>query len=333
MAANSGHLLLVADNLQYNLQRKSLRQEQVFVGWLEVTFKIGLSHPLMAMHAASTPISVTFPETGNTVLLEPPGNIPNEEPRLGAFDLLILSVRRECTDAEGREAALAELRKWRVLSDAAKVLWYFFEAVRESDFREHNSLAGYPVAPAEEIQNNSLVRTCDVESSYEGGPSRLIPLSSIPSIRITERAWKEAARRLASQERVLPHWSFALDAAFFSGSDPIRAVIMACAAWETALRYYLGNVASLRDPAYLVASRGGNLPRLQEFMKAAKGGDLFYDRYGRGLDGFLDRQREYVRELPTLRNKLLHEGQTVSKDFGAVDVVLAVLNAIEWLFD
>jgi hypothetical protein len=107
---------------------------------------------------------------------------------------------------------------------------------------------------------------------------------------------------------------------------------MACAAWETALRYYLANVASLRDPAYLVASRGGNLPRLREFVKAAKGGDLFYDQYGQGLDTFLDRQLEYMRDLPMFRNKLLHEGEAVSKDIGAVDIVLAVLNAIEWLF-
>jgi hypothetical protein len=302
------------------------------VGWLEVTFKIGLAHPLIAIHGASSTISVSFPDSRNTVLLDPPGLKPNELARLGAFDLLILRVRRECTDEEGRAASLTELRQWRTLSDAAKVMWSFFEAVRESDFREHNSLAGYPVAPAKEIQNNSLVRTCDVESSYEGGLPRLIPLSSIPSIRITERAWKEAARRLTSQERVLPHWSFALDAAYFSESDPIRAVIMACAAWETALRYYLANVASIRDPAYPVASRGGNLFRLHEFMKAAKGGDLFYDRYGQGADAFFDSQRENMRNLPTLRNKLLHEGRTVSKDIEAVDLMLTVLNAIEWLF-
>ena len=303
------------------------------MGWLEVAFKIGLAHPLMAMHAANAPISVTFPDTENTVLVEPPGVKPNQEQRLGAFDLMILRVRRECTDEEGRGASLTELRNWHILSDAAKVFWLFFEAVRESDFQEHNAVSGYAVAPAEEIQNNSLVRTCDVESSYEGDTPRLIPLSSIPSIRITQRAWKEAERRLTSNQPVLPHWSFALDAAYFSGSDPIRAVIMACAAWETALRYYLANVASVRDPAYLVASRGGaNLPRLQEFMKVAKGGDLFYEQYGHGLDSWLDQQREYLRNLPTMRNKLLHEGRVVGKDIGAVDIVLAVLNAIEWLF-
>ncbi len=301
------------------------------MGQLEVTFTIGLAHPLMPMHGASAPIAVSFQDSRNTVLIDPPGSKPNEEPRLGAFDLLILRVRRECTDEEGKRASLTELRDWRILNDAARVMWSFFEAVRESDFKEHNALSGYPVAPAVEIQNNSLVRTCDVEVSYEGGTPRFIPLSSIPSIRITERAWKEAARRLTSQEKILPHWSFALDAAYFSGSDPVRAVIMACAAWETALRYYLANVASVRDPAYLVASKGGNLPRLHEFMKAAKGGDLFWDRCGQGADVFFDRQRENMHNLPTLRNKLLHEGAS-KKEVDAVDLMLTVLNAIEWLF-
>jgi hypothetical protein len=241
------------------------------VGWLEVTFKLGLAHPLLVLHTASAPLQINLADTGNIVCIDPPGQLPNTEARFGAFDLLRLRIRRECTDEEGRSASLAEFRKWKILSDAGKVLWWFFETVRESDFRENNSLSGYPVAPAEEIQDNALVKTCDLESSYDGAPSRLIPLSSIPSIRITERAWKEAERRLSAQERVLPHWNFALDAAYFCQNDPIRAVIMACAAWETALRYYLANVASLRDPAYLVASRGGNLPRLLEFIKVVKG--------------------------------------------------------------
>jgi hypothetical protein len=39
-----------------------------------------------------------------------------------------------------------------------------------------------------------------------------------------------------------------------------------------------------------------------------------------------------MRDLPMLRNKLLHEGRTASNNIGGVDVVLTVLNAIEWLF-
>ncbi len=107
---------------------------------------------------------------------------------------------------------------------------------------------------------------------------------------------------------------------------------MACAAWETALRHYLATVASTRDPAYLVASRGGNLPRLLEFMKAAKGGDLFFDGYGKGTDEFFERQRKCIYQLPTFRNRLLHEGKAAIPRGTAVDAVLTVLNAIEWLF-
>jgi len=303
------------------------------VGWLEVTFKIGLAHPLLMMHAPRGAL-VAVSDTGNTVYVEPPDHLaPTEyQKSLGAFDRLTLRVRRECTDQEGQNAALAEFQKLQILSDAARVLWLFFETVRESDFRENKSLAGYPVARAEEIQNNALVRTCDLEWSYDGAPPRTVPLSSHPAIQITENAWNEAGCRLAAQEKILPYVSYALDAAYLAESDPVRAIIMACSAWETALRYYLANVAASRDPAYRIASRGGNIPRLCEFVKAAKGGDLFFEDYGKGSDAHYNRQRECIRQLPKLRNKLLHEGGAAIPEGAAVDAVLTVLNAIEWLF-
>jgi hypothetical protein len=68
-------------------------------------------------------------------------------------------------------------------------------------------------------------------------------------------------------------------------------------------------------------------------MKAAKGGDLFHDRYGSGVDTHLDYQRECIKRLPKLRNKLLHEGRTAMPEGAALDATLAVLDAIEWLFD
>jgi hypothetical protein len=141
------------------------------VGWLEVTFKLGLAHPLLVLHTASAPLQINLADTGNIVCIDPPGHLPNTEARFGAFDLLRLRIRRECTDEEGQSASLAEFRKWKILSDAGKVLWWFFETVRESDFRENNSLSSYPVAPAEEIQDNALVKTCDLESSYDGAPA------------------------------------------------------------------------------------------------------------------------------------------------------------------
>lgn len=286
------------------------------------------------IHQPSAPLVVTYPDTGNTVQVDPPDRLPVTEYQksLGAFDRLTLRVRRECTNSEGPHVGIDELRRLGILSDAGRAFWLLFESIRETDFRENNSIGGFPVAPAEELQDNSLVATCDLECSYDGVSRDPIPLSSVPTIRITDRGWTEAGRRLSAQSKIPPHVSFALDAAYFADSDPIRAIIMACAAWETALRHYLANVASARDPAYLVASRGGNLPRLHEFMKAAKGGDLFYERYGKGGDEFYDRQRQCIRQLPTLRNKLVHEGNAATQEGAAVDAVLAVLNGIEWLF-
>ena len=298
------------------------------MGQLEVTFRIGLAHPLLTTTAPSAPIVAGFPETGNTVYIDPPDHraVTEEQSKLGAFATFTLRVTRECTDQEGRDAAITEFRDLHILSDAAKVFWQFFESVRESDLRD-NSLAGYPVARAEEIQDNALVRTCDLECSYDGVPVRSIPLNSHPAIQISENAWKDAAHKLAARQDVPPPVSFALDAAYFAQSDPIRAVIMACAAWETGLRWYLVNVVhtgrSVRD---------ANIPQLRELMKTAKGGDLFHDYYGKGADVHFNRQRECIRKLPTLRNKLLHEGKTAIPEGAALEAALAVLNAIEWLF-
>ena len=264
------------------------------MGQLEVAFRIGLAHPLLALTAPSVPIVVSFPETGNSVCIDPPDHraVSEEQAKLGAFARFTLRVRRECTDQEGRDAAITEFRNLHILSDAAKVFWQFFETIRESDFRE-NSLAGYPVARAEEIQDNVLVRTCDLECSYGGVLVRLIPLSSHPAVQITENAWKEAERKLPAQQEVPAPVSFALDAAYFAESDPIRAIIMACAAWETGLRSYLATVV----PAGKL--HDANIPQLREFVKAAKGGDLFYEHYGKGADAHFDRQRECIRPVTT----------------------------------
>ena len=238
---------------------------------------------------------------------------------------MTLRVRREATEEEARSAAYTEFQKLKILSDAARVFWLFFETVRESDYRETGMLAGYPVARAEEIQNNALVRTCELESSYDGTFIRSIPLSSHPAIQITEQAWNEAARKLSAREEISPHVSFALDAVYFAESDPIRAIIMAHAAWENALRYYLATVKP-RDK--ILHAR---FPALYQLMEAARGGDLFYEYYGTGSDTRWDRERECVRQLPTLRNDILHTGKTAIPQGAAMDTVLAVFDAIEWL--
>jgi hypothetical protein len=299
------------------------------VGLLEVSCKIGLAHPLIMLHAPGAPIVVSF-DTGNTVYLDPPDHLPVTEyqKNLGAFDRFRLRIRRQCSEEQGRNAALAEVRALHILSDAARVFWEFFETVREADFRKKDStVAGYPVAQAEEIQDNALVRTCELECFYDGTRMRTIPLSSHPAIQITEHAWNEAQRRLLARETVPPCVSFALDAAYFAECDPVRAVIMACAAWETALRSYLAlqKIAPVRDVYY------AKFRELYKWMRAAKGGELFYDYYGQGNDEHWDYQRRTLSELPAIRNKLLHEGRASIPEGTAFDAVLAVLDAVEWL--
>lgn len=303
------------------------------MGQLEVTFRIGLAHPLLALTAPSGPIIVSLPETGNTVYIDPPDHraVTEEQSKLGAFARFTLRVRRECSDQEGRDAAIKECRDLHILSDAARVFWQFFEFVRESDWKG-NSLPGYPVARADEIQDNVLVRTCCLECSYDGAPVRSIPLSSHAAIQLTENAWQNAACKLPTREELPAPVSFALDAFYFSERDPIRSIIMACAAWETALRYYLANIASKRDPAYLIDSRGGNIPLLYASMKKAKGGELFHDQHWHGDAEFFAGQREHIHHLPKLRNKLVHEGKAAIPEGGAFLATLAVLNAVEWLF-
>src|SRR5260370_31303094 len=76
----------------------------------------------------------------------------------------------------------------------------------------------------------------------------------LPAIQLTEEWWAEAVDRLKRNQPVPVYTRFALDATYFADHDPTRGIIMACSAWETALRFYLAEVASKRDPPYLLAS-------------------------------------------------------------------------------
>jgi hypothetical protein len=69
------------------------------VGLLEITFRIGLAHPLLTLTAPAAPIIVNFPETGNTVYVDPPDHraVTEAQSKLGAFARFTLRVRRECT--------------------------------------------------------------------------------------------------------------------------------------------------------------------------------------------------------------------------------------------
>jgi len=307
------------------------------MGKLEVVFKIRLAYPVLLMGAAGPPAVVHFADTGNTVRLEAPRyGPPPAQPALEGYEQMVLRVERECTDEQGQDTSSNNSDQLRITQDAARAFWQLFEAIREAAFLQENKVFMYPVVPAEDIRLNPLVRACESEWIYEGKSLEQLKMGKgIPAIEITDDRWAAAVKRLGEGRPVPVYIRFALDAIYFAEHDPPRGVIMACAAWETALRYYLATVASKRDPAYLIASKSGNIPRLYEFAKAARGGPLFYDWIDKAmsfervaLESFLKR----MEKLGSVRNKLLHEGEMKLEEMAATDHALAVLSAIEWLF-
>ena len=220
--------------------------------------------------------------------------------------------------------------------DAARALFLCFQTLREIEYRNNNIVHGYPVVHAELIQNNPLVWKCGFEVFCPGRKSLPITQSSRPTIMVRDDSWNEAVERLKKKHSVPVYTSFVLDAFYFAQIDPLRAIIMACAAWETAMRHYLANVASKIDPAYLIASKGGNIPNLSKFVAAAKGGQLFHTWLVPGMHETnrhaLLASRKLILKLPELRNKLVHEGATGIQGETARLSAHAVMTAIEWLF-
>jgi hypothetical protein len=307
------------------------------MGKLEVIFRVRLAYPLLLIIASETPAIIQFPDTGNTVRLEPPQDgPPPAQPALEGFGQMTLHVERECTEEQGRNHSPTNADRLRINQDAARAFWQLFDSIRDAAFRLDNTVFMYAVVPSENILLNPLVRSCESEWIYEGTSLERLPMGKgLWAIEITKDRWAAAVKRLSEGRPVPVYTRFALDAIYFAEHDPPRGIIMACAAWETALRYYLANVASRRDPVYLVASKGGNIPRLYEFAKAARGGPLFYDWIGKAralerlaLESFTAR----IDKLAGIRNKLLHEGEA-SFGTAASDSALAVLSAIEWLFE
>jgi hypothetical protein len=211
-----------------------------------------------------------------------------------------------------------------------------FDAIREAALTLDNTTLMLPIVPSESLLSNPLVRACETEWIYDGKSLDKVKTGrGLPTIEITDERWAAAVKRLAGGQQVLVPTRFAMDAIYFAEHDPPRGIIMACAAWETALRYYLANVASKRDPAYLLASKLTGIPRLYEFAKTARGGPLFYDSIDKATDFerlALESYRQRMEKLGSVRNKLLHEGEMKLTEMAATDHALAVLSAIEWLF-
>jgi hypothetical protein len=307
------------------------------MGKLEVIFRIRLAYPGLFLGAAKPPAVVHFADTGNTVRLEPPRyGPPPAQPALEGYEQMVLHVERECTDEQGRDTSSSNSDQLRIPQDAARAFWQLFEAIREVAFLQEGKVFMYPVVPAEDIRLNPLVRACESEWIYEGKCLEQLKMGKgIPAIEITDDRWAAAVKRLSGGTPVPVYTRFALDAIYFAEHDPPRGIIMACAAWETALRYYLATVASKRDPAYLLASKLMGIPRLYEFAKAARGGPVFYDWIDKAMSFervALESFRERMEKLGTARNKLLHAGEMNLPEMGATDHALAVLSAIEWLF-
>ncbi len=307
------------------------------MGKLEALFRIRLSFPLLAHAVNQEPAVVKFTDTNNSVSIEYPKPAPAlEQPALNGFDEIVLHVERECTAAEAADVRATKLTGFQIDQDAARAFWQFFEAIREAALRLDNTVFMYPVVPTHDIQANPLVRRCSVDWTFDGQPLvQSMGQRGMPAIQLTDSWWVDAVDRLKRDKPVPVYTRFALDATYFAERDPTRGIIMACAAWETALRYYLVDVAAKRDPAYLLASEGRSISLLRKFAEASKGCPLFQD----AIDQSQGWEREHLQncrhmldELPSLRNKLLHRGQMEVLTTNASGVASAVLTAIDWLF-
>ncbi len=306
---------------------------------LEALFRVRLAFPLLAHATGQESAVVKFTDTNNTVSIEFPKPGPTPEDRaLSGFDEIVLRVERECTAAEDADARATKLTSFQIDQDAARAFWQFFEAIREAALRQDNTVFLYPVVPTHDIEANPLVRRCTVDWTLDGRPLvQSMGHRGMPAIQLTEGWWADAVDRLRRNQPVHVYTRFALDATYFAEHDPTRGIIMACAAWETALRYYLAEVASKRDPAYLLASsqiRG--IPSLRKFVELARGSPLLQDAIDQAQGSAketLEYYRQELEELPGLRNKLLHKGEIKIPETNARGAAAAVLSAIEWLFD
>jgi hypothetical protein len=307
------------------------------MGKLEVIFRLRLAHPVLLSGMPNPQAIVHFADTGNTVRLEAPQyGAATAQPSLEGFEEMTLHVERDCTHGQGTDTSYANADRLHINQDAARAFWQLFEAIRETGWSRDNTVFMYPVVPAENLVSNPLVKSCESVWIYNG---KCLEQSKtgrgLPAIEITDERWANAVKRLGEGSSVPVYTRFALDAIYFAEHDPTRSIIMACAAWETALRYYLAIIASKRDPAYLVASDSRGIPRLYEFAMTAKGGPLFYDLISKATDlerHCLESYRRQMKKLGGIRNKLVHEGKDNLPKGTATDSALAVMSAIEWLF-
>ena len=76
------------------------------MGTLHVIIRVGLAYPrLVSDSFPTTAIRIAFPDSGNTITIDPPGVGPPKGPdaHLGVFEEIVVHVKRECGENEGKD--------------------------------------------------------------------------------------------------------------------------------------------------------------------------------------------------------------------------------------
>jgi hypothetical protein len=314
------------------------------MGKLEVVFTIGLAYSLapdpdilsdrrvMSMRrvraSGSKAAVFVFVAPPNTVRIDFP--IPGRQFKSefgGILDQLVLSVETECPSKEEGRASWNDPRL-NIQQDGARALFDLFDMLRLLEYRDNRTVHGYPILRAPRLEASPLVGRCEAQVLFD---SEVIvenaQLNSSASIQIRRKSWEEGVSRMAGGAKVPVYLGFALDAMYFATFDSLRAIIMAAAAWEIALREYVRDVVAKADSA----CRCGPNSKFAYTLKTAEShrGLLFVD--APLADRCKKRMDDLVRDLPRLRAELLHNGifppQSVVRE-----TTEAVLQAIDWLF-
>jgi hypothetical protein len=140
-----------------------------------------------------------------------------------------------------------------------------------------------------------------------------LPFTTVPTIQIRSGAWDRVCEKLERAEDIPAYRSFLLDAYYFATSgDPIRAVVMGSEAWETGLRQYLISI-------------GKNVRKKDRLTLTQMAEDAKRDHIPATIATAL-------ANLARLRNDMLHEGKKSFSKEDAVGMILAVDEAIIWLY-
>ena len=122
------------------------------MGKLEVTFQLGLACSISFSEGTpKDPVIIDFPDTGNRVLINPPGLSTFVEQLSGDLTqgTLTLQLERKCTDEQSRDTSYANNERLSINRDAGRALWQFFETVREIESHHLESYITELILPPE----------------------------------------------------------------------------------------------------------------------------------------------------------------------------------------